>query len=217
MAYPPAPWVLRGFAMQTVQPVDIDRVRTHIPSELEIVSFFPGKTLGGIYVATYGTGSALQYSELIVVSALTRQADRFGAWISHIYVDNPDSVAGGREIWGLPKELANFEWQLGKPHCVTVWQQGRRLCKFNANWQLPGVPIPFTLGSFSHFDTNLLWFSAESRLRLSAIGAVVEIPPESPFYSLALNQPWLSFYGDELDLQVGMPIVVGRTPRFSYS
>lgn len=214
MLYPAPPWTLRGFAMQTLQPIDIDRARLYVPSELEIVSFFPGKTLGGIYVSTYGTGSALQYSELIVVSAFTRQDNRFGAWISHIYVDNPDSVAGGREIWGLPKELADFEWQIGKPHCVTVRQQGQLLCKFEATWQLPGVPVPFAIGSFSQSAQNLLWFLAESRLRLSAISTTVVVPPESAFYSLGLHQPWLSFYGDELNLQVGAPIALGQTSRW---
>jgi acetoacetate decarboxylase len=33
-------------------------------------------------------------------------------------VDNPDSVAGGREIWGLPKELAEFSW-LGGDRVLT--------------------------------------------------------------------------------------------------
>jgi acetoacetate decarboxylase len=45
----------------------------------------------------------LEYNELIIIAAVLGYKGKFGAWISHIYVDNPDSVAGGREIWGYLK------------------------------------------------------------------------------------------------------------------
>src|SRR5437867_5261733 len=113
MLYPPAPWTLQGNAIQTLQFVDSARVRPLIPPALKLVSPWPGRTLGGLYLARYGPGSTLEYNELIVVAALTRGAGRFGIWVSHIYVDDPASMAGGREIWGLPKELAEFDREPG--------------------------------------------------------------------------------------------------------
>lgn len=68
----------------------------------------PGWTFGGVYCAHYGAGSTLEYLELIVIPGLVRRGHRLGAWISHIYVDDAQSVAGGRSIWALPKELAEF-------------------------------------------------------------------------------------------------------------
>lgn len=225
MAYPSAPWTLRGFALQTIQPVDVDRVRSSIPGELEIVSIFPGKTIGGIYVSSYGTGSTLQYSELIVVSALVRQGARLGAWISHIYVDNVDSIAGGRDIWSLPKENAQFDWQPGKPHCVTVRQDDRILCRLNTNWQigipnisLPALPIPIALGTFSATDDHLLWFSAGGTLNLSPTGGTVDVPIGSPFYGFGLDRPWQTLYGDNLNLTIDAPSIVGTRARaYRYS
>jgi hypothetical protein len=85
-----------------------------MPVGARSVSFWPGKTVGGIYVARYGAGSTLEYSELIVFSALARMAGRVGGWISHIYVDSEASVAGGQKIWGLPKERARFDWWNGE-------------------------------------------------------------------------------------------------------
>ncbi|MEM5838755.1 acetoacetate decarboxylase family protein, partial [Pediococcus acidilactici] len=126
-----------------MQLIDIDRVRPLIPSELEIISVWPGKTLGGIYLSYYGSGSVLEYSELIVIAAFVGYKGKFGGWVSHIYVDNPDSVAGGREVWGLPKELAEFTWEGGvsaaqpealaprKEARVTVSQGNRLLCSLN--------------------------------------------------------------------------------------
>jgi acetoacetate decarboxylase len=68
MSYPQAPWILQGYAFQTLQLLDIERVRPFIPAELDIISVFPGKTLGGVYLSRYSAGSVLEYSELIVIS-----------------------------------------------------------------------------------------------------------------------------------------------------
>ncbi len=114
------PWTLKGYAISTVHLVDVDKVRSLIPSELNIISVLPGKTLSVVYLSYYGSGSVLEYSELIVAPALVSYQAKFGGWVSHIYVDNPDSVAGGREIWGLPKEMAEFTWEDNKR--VTVRQ-----------------------------------------------------------------------------------------------
>jgi acetoacetate decarboxylase len=70
MNYPPAPWQLRGNAIQTLNLVDIDRVRQFVPPELDIVAVLPGKTLGSIYISEYQIGSVLTYNELIVAPAL---------------------------------------------------------------------------------------------------------------------------------------------------
>lgn len=113
MTHPPAPWTLQGYAIQSAHLLDIERVRPYIPQEFGIIQVLPGKTVGGVYLSHYGSGSVLEYSELIVVAGLVSYSGKFGGWISHIYVDNPDSVAGGREIWGLPKELAEFTWKKG--------------------------------------------------------------------------------------------------------
>jgi acetoacetate decarboxylase len=125
MTYPQAPWKLQGYALQTLNAVNIEDSRSFVPPELEIISIFPGKTLGGVYLSAYESGSILEYNELIVVAALVSYKGKIGSWISHIYVDNEDSVAGGREIWGLPKEMAQFTWT---SNSVSVSQQEKQLC-----------------------------------------------------------------------------------------
>jgi hypothetical protein len=78
MAYPPTPWTLQGYALLTSQLIDVERVRPLIPSELDIISVLPGKTLGGVYLSYYGSGSVLEYSELIVNAALVRCSGKIG-------------------------------------------------------------------------------------------------------------------------------------------
>lgn len=205
MTYPQAPWTLQGYSIQSLQPVDIEQVRPVIPTELEIISIFPGKTLGGIYIASYDTGSSLLYNELIVVGALTRYANQVGAWVSHIYVDNPDSVAGGREIWGLPKQLAQFTWEQGSQNRVSVYQESQLLCRFEYGWQIPTWRQPLDVTSFSTLDADLLSFEAKASANFSLLGAELQVPSGSPFHHLNLAQPRLVFYADQLRLSVSSP------------
>lgn len=215
MVYPQTPWTLQGYALVTLQVIDINRVRPLIPSELKIISVFPGKTLGTVYFSYYEPGSVLEYSELIVVPALVSYGGKFGGWVSHIYVDNPDSVAGGREIWGLPKELAEFTWE--QENHVIVRQGDRLLCRLNAARQGFGWQLRLPASSFSTLGSNLLSFSSELKARLGFVGSQLEIPSESPFSELNLGQPWLTVRADRMNLKVSAPEVVGqRVAEFSY-
>lgn len=57
--------------------------------------------------STYTPGGVLEYRELLCAAVV-------GSWrtpsvsVTHIWVDNPASMAGGRELWGIPKQLARF-------------------------------------------------------------------------------------------------------------
>lgn len=203
--YPQPPWKLEGHAVQTLQLLDIDRVSALIPAELEIVSILPGKTLGGVYVASYSAGSVLVYNELIVVSAVVRHGGKIGAWISHIYVDDPNSVAGGREIWGLPKELAQFTWDSEKKTSVQVKQGDELLCTLNGHWQLPGWQQALTGSVFSVVDSNLAVFEGQAKFKLALANTDLQVPSESPFGWLGLGQAWLSFQLNPLHLAVHAP------------
>lgn len=208
MAYPSPPWTLTGFGFQTIQLLEVDRVSSLIPSQLEIVSVLPGKTLGGIYVAAYGDGSALIYNELIVVNAIVRHGGKIGAWISHIYVDLPDSVAGGREIWGLPKELAQFQWELGSHPSVCVRQENEILCQLNSRWQVPAWTQPLSGLVFSELNSTLMMFEAKGQLKWHLAGTELQIPSESPFAWLQLGKPLLSVYVNPLQIVVNAPVAV---------
>jgi hypothetical protein len=215
MPYPQTPWTLQGYAIQTLQLLDVNRVRPLIPSQLNIISVLPGKTLGGVYLSYYGSGSVLEYSELIVIAGLLGYKGKFGGWVSHIYVDNPDSVAGGREIWGLPKEIAEFTWQ--QDNRVTVQQGNRTLCSLNYTRQGFGWQQRLGASSFSALGSDLLIFPAEMDSRLGLISSKLEILSESPFAELNIGQPLLTVRADKMHLKVGAPAVVEKTAaEFSY-
>jgi hypothetical protein len=203
MAYPPTPWKLQDYAIQTLHFVNITQVRSLIPPELKIVAVWPGKTLASVYLSQYQSGSVLEYNELIIAPALVSCQGKFGGWISHIYVDNSDSVAGGREIWGLPKELAEFTWQNNQS--VSVTQDNRLLCYLNYQPAKYTLKQNLSVDNFSVLDDNLLAYKASFNSRLGLIGSQLEIPADSPFFNIGMNKPWLTLHHQSLLLTVDAP------------
>jgi len=159
----------------------------------------------------------MEYNELIVVAGLARYADKIGAWISHIYVDNPDSVAGGREIWGLPKEMAEFTWENDRNR-VIVRQGNRLLCGLTYTQPSLALRLPLSGMCFGSLDSDLLLFKGEFQSRVGLVSGELEVPAESAFARLNLGQPFLTVYCDDLRLVAGVPEVVGqKSVEFSYS
>jgi len=104
--YPPAPWVLRGQAHFHVL-----AVRSH--SLPQVPAGFTALRIGGFGLVVagwvdYQGGSILRYGELLAAVA-GRWAGGISATVTNIWVDSPASRAGGRELWGYPKEPASFE------------------------------------------------------------------------------------------------------------
>lgn len=215
MTYPNTPWTLQGYALQTCQLLDAQKVRPFIPPQFELVCVLPGKTVGGIYVSHYGTGSVLEYSELIVIAGLVSYSRQIGGWISHIYVDNADSVAGGRNIWGLPKELAEFTWEKhnsshsASKNRLLVRQGERTLCHFSYNPPNFELQLALSANAFSTKSDSILLFKSHFESRLSLIAAQLQVPNESSFANLGLDHPWLTISLNQLRLVVGSPEAVG--------
>jgi acetoacetate decarboxylase len=210
MRYPQAPWTLKGFAFQTVHLIDLAKASPFVPPELEIVKATPSKTIGGVYLSQYSSGSNLQYNELIVVAALVKRGNQIGAWVSHIYVDNLESIAGGREIWGLPKEFAEFHWQTGEQGRVVVRQQDQVLCSLSANWRLSLWRQRIAFPSYSQLAENFLLFNAGADANFGLVGARLEVPDSSPFAKLIDSPPVLVVSADSLELVVNAPKAVGQ-------
>ena len=212
MFYPAAPWQLYGTALQSLHAIDLTTARQFVPSDFEIVPVLPGKTLGSVYLSVYEPSSTLQYHELIVAPAIVRYRGKIGAWISHIYVDNPQSVAGGRNIWGLPKELADFTWN---DRDIAVSQGDKSLCIVDRSSTT--LPLSFwgklKLGGdvFGSLDRDILSFRGDVETGLKWTPFQLSIPAESPFSTVNLGNPWLTIQLESLHLTANAPARVGRS------
>jgi acetoacetate decarboxylase len=125
------PWrlVAREATLVTLHWVELERARGFVPPEIRIASFLPGRTIGGLFVAEYGPGSDLQYNELIAAAATVWHGGKSCAWVTHLYVDSHESVAGGRDLLGAPKHFARFTRASDGADQVVVGEPSRPICR----------------------------------------------------------------------------------------
>lgn len=196
-AYPPAPWRLAGPALITACLVPIARVRRFIPAELPIVPILPGFTLGGLLLAAYQSPPAtLGYHELIAFSGLVSHEGKRVFWVSHIYVDLEASLHGGREIWGLPKELGTFTWVDSPRFSISVRQQDVGLVAVTAASPLLPMTRPVKTAAASLLDGRITASRGYGLVKAGPTRAQVYIPPESPLAPLGLDRPMLAVSGE---------------------
>jgi len=197
-AYPPPPWLLRGEAAILAVPVrTADARRFAIPAGARVLSA-SGWTLGGVLLARYDETATLPYHELIVFSALALVGGRPAFVVSHIFVDSPASRRGGREIWGLPKELATFSWS---PKDVAVEQDGRALVRARLRRRAPRLPVPLVAPVAGNRGGVTVRAAGTGWLRAAPALATVEVPAASPFAALGLDGARAGLAGDRLDLR----------------
>lgn len=109
--YPPQPWNLAGDAYLSVWTVP----RETLPRMPAVVR--PVTLRGQVIVVTawidYTEPGQLSYHELLSTVAVRGGRTPTGT-ITDIWVDSEVSLAGGRELWGIPKELATLEFSGGR-------------------------------------------------------------------------------------------------------
>ena len=108
--YPPEPWYLGG-SMEVsalLVPVSVLPASFRLPDGRQPIRL-GDRVVVGVAAVEYHSGGVLQYNELLVaVPSFGRGGLRIT--IPQIWVDSPTSLRGGRELWGIPKQLADFGW-----------------------------------------------------------------------------------------------------------
>ncbi|BCB75887.1 acetoacetate decarboxylase family protein [Phytohabitans flavus] len=112
MSYPPEPWDLRGQMYVSVWPLPralLPPLPATLAAEVRPL-IVAGRGLIGTAWVDYGPGGVLEYRELLS-AVLVRRAGRPLVSIVDIWVDSTASRDGGRELWGIPKELADLDFR----------------------------------------------------------------------------------------------------------
>ncbi len=114
-AYPAAPWRMVGSLW-----LSLFRLRDAVDAPRPA-------GLYGVAFVSYTEGSPLTYSELLVARPVRTERHGRRVTITDIWVDSPASVAGGRELWAIPKGLADFtlESSYRGPLSTTTWSASR--------------------------------------------------------------------------------------------
>src|SRR3712207_3654263 len=102
VSFPPEPWRLRGAQHASVWLVPFADVPAALPHGTTPI-LLNGRALLLTAFAIYMPGSVLAYNEMLCAMAV-RAGLRVAATITHIWVDSPASAAGGRALWGIPKD-----------------------------------------------------------------------------------------------------------------
>lgn len=125
-------------------------------SGLRVLGHRSGRALVGLVHVRYVEGDLGRYDELGVAVVVRRHDDpvpvhrvrglralasgRTGLFIHRLPVDGEFTMAAGREIWGFPKVLADFDVrQDGARRRVVLRQDGRAAVDLTVR---PGLPLP---------------------------------------------------------------------------
>ncbi len=187
--YPPAPWRLRGQLFLSTWLVPVAKCQVSLAQGLE-----PRAVAGRVLVMTaavhYQEGSVLSYHEVFAaLSARRRDARWTGMTVPFIWVDSERSLRGGRELWGVPKELARFDFQHA-PDGLTATssdEQGRPILEATYRGRL-GLPGRQRLGLpvLQAHRGRFLQSSPSFQARFTLASARVSIPTGSPLAALGI-------------------------------
>ena len=107
--YPPEPWQLRGqmyLSIFLVPSALLSPLPAVLPSTARLVTL-AGRAVVGVAWIRYEPGGTLSYRELLS-AVLVHERGRPRVTVIDIWVDDVGSRDGGRELWGIPKALAQL-------------------------------------------------------------------------------------------------------------
>jgi hypothetical protein len=193
--YPPEPWYLGGSLQVSVFLVE----SSGLPVGFELPNgrrplCVGGRVLVGVAAVSYLPGGALDYDELLVaVPSLGRGGLR--VTIPQIWVDSPASVRGGRELWGIPKQLADFRrTDRARRTRVTMTVGGAPVAELRAHRGLPLLPgmRQLALPVLQRLDGRVTLSQNRVVGRISGLRASWKFPADGPLGYLAGRRPLLN-------------------------
>lgn len=194
VAYPPPPWYLGGNSWVGVFKSPIGAgipipLKPLINSQYLVVALI-----------RYLHGS-LTYDELIIGS-MARYKWRIGLFVHHIWVDDMSSLWGGRRIWGLNKEMAEFSW---KEDTVEITDEHGQIASITVDQQkssLPAIKLP--VPSFGQIGGDWVFTLGSIKTHLARTG--MQINQWSERFPYQINgQPLYSIAGKPFDMTFVKP------------
>lgn len=199
--YPPEPWYLGGSLLVSAFLVPRRELPRAIPRPQRPIGW-GGSVIVGTAFVRYVPGGVLSYDELLVaIPSLPGPR----VTIPQIWVDSEASAAGGRELWGIPKQLAQFErtdtaagarMSMGTVAAVDA-RYGARL--------LPGM-TQLPLATLQSLDGRRTLSHNRVVGRVSALTAHWSFDPDGPLGYLAGRRPFVSAAIRDASIIFGMDV-----------
>ncbi|MFE6097414.1 acetoacetate decarboxylase family protein [Streptomyces massasporeus] len=193
--FPPSPWRLTGDMVVSLWRVPADDLPSWpLPTGVRPWVVRRRVTLVTFWV-DYRPGGVLAYREFLIALAVRRGHRLAGSTVA-AWVDDDRSLAGGRALWGIPKEQGVFTLHAdNRSTRAELTADGMPPVRFTYQDVLR---LPFRLPARAHLVQQLS-DGTECRvpMRISGRPALgrgrVSTGPEAPLSVLARRQPVLSF------------------------
>lgn len=204
--YPPQPWDLAGHAYVGVFLVPA-REAPPVPAGVRPVRLLGRVVVGAAWVV-YEEPSPLTYRELMA-TVLVHRGLRPHVAITHIWVDSPASRAGGRALWAIPKDLADFG--VRRDAACTMSLAGAPVATLAVR-RLVGLPLTARLrfgvvqDGAVRGDTGLVVSPVRVRSPLALARARWEHQPTGPLGFLAGRRPLLTVVARRFAMRLGRTV-----------
>ncbi|MEV7694047.1 acetoacetate decarboxylase family protein [Microbacterium sp. NPDC089189] len=207
--YPPEPWYLGGSLLVSVFLVP----PTALPPTFALPAGRRPVTVGGrisvgVAAVRYVPGGVLQYDELLVaVPSLGRGGIR--VTIPQIWVDSDTSRRGGRELWGIPKELADFDRAGDAPRVTASMSiDDRPVARVTARRGRPLLPgmRQIALPILQDLDGRTTLSHNRVIGRISGLRTAWRFAPDGPLGYLAGRRPLLNVELHDASIIFGMDV-----------
>ncbi|MEU4563260.1 acetoacetate decarboxylase family protein [Actinoplanes sp. NPDC023936] len=212
--YPPEPWHLRGQMYLSLFLVPRGKLSQLPPVLRDTVRPITvgGRVVVGAAWVSYEPGGVLHYRELLS-AVLVHERGRPRVSITDIWVDSVASREGGRRLWGIPKEMAEFQLDAGTEPLVDAAATaaggpigsaaggpiGSALVRLKG--RLPGrFPLGFTVAQALGDAVRRTPVrgrgglrTADAAWRADPAGPLAYLAGRRPVLSLAITDFWLVF------------------------
>ncbi|MEV6015686.1 acetoacetate decarboxylase family protein [Streptomyces sp. NPDC051997] len=200
-SYPEEPWRLAGQMYLSLWLVPV-RELPRVADGTRPVTVAGRGAVGAAWVL-YENDSVLHYNELLR-AVLVRDGHRPRVCITDIWVDSAASMAGGRELWGIPKELADFDIDrtAGLRAGAATEKDVLATAAFEPGRRMPGR-WPLTYRVAQTLDGALKTSSVRSRSTVRTARAHWIAQESSPLGELSRRRPLLSLALNDFAIRFG--------------
>lgn len=201
MAYPPQPWSLRGqlyVSVWLVPVADLPSIPPEVTAAVRVVRIGRYALVGTAWV-DYQPGGDMAYRELLC-AVLMRSGLRPRVTITHIWVDSADSRDGGRELWGIPKELAEFELTATDAAAVVA---GQAIATGTIRRSRLALRLPIGFKVTQALAGRALTTPVRARARCGPARLTWQIAADGPLGFLAGRRPLLALTAADFQMLFG--------------
>lgn len=188
-AYPPSPWKLTAHSYVGLFFLPKDKLPApHSPLTKPITLF--GRGIVGAAFFVYLEPSPLTYNE-IMSTVIVRKGWRPLVSITKIWVDSEASRDGGRALWAIPKELADFSVQPHSSYVASAGENPIGSLAVHGSKALPvTAPIGFSVAQDREGELVVSKVRGRGRIGLAKVGWTFN--PDGPMGYLAGRRPLLT-------------------------